>query len=313
MSSNVSSVLGYKPTSFTSNGKDWLDKIHPDDRAELVSFYKNNSDDPLQKVITRIKHQGGNYRWLRHEVNASTDDNYRIVSAVDITDIKEEALQSQKTEHDSEVSPKEKETLLSEIHHRVKNNLAIMSGLLQMQAFNADEPKLLQRLEENQLRIRAMGQVHEKLYESNTFSSIPIAEYVDGLVKTVSESVKQPDKEITVNKEVEHISLNISQAVPFGIILNELVSNCYRYAFENKKKGEINIRLHQEDESIILEVSDNGQGLPDEFEDMSTSSTAMTLVNTLVPQLNGTFEADSNESGTYFTVTFDIEDIPDLL
>jgi len=308
ISSNIAAVLGYESESFTSDSEAWLNRIHPDDKEELINFYKDDSSDSPKEITTRIKHKDGHYQWLRHELNTSTDEKYQIASAVDITELKQKALKRKEKEDESEESLKEKESLLSEIHHRVKNNLAIMSGLLEMQAFNAEDEHLLQRLEENQMRIKAMGRVHEKLYESHSFYDIPIAEYVDDLLNTISEFVKQPDKEITVVKEVEDISLNISQAVPFGIVLNELVSNCYRYAFEHKKEGKIKVELFQEEDSIILDITDNGQGLPDEFEAMSASSTAMTLVDTLVPQLNGTFEAKSDDSGTNFTVTFDIED-----
>lgn len=291
-SENTVNVLGFSASVFIKDTKAWFDCIHADDKSKVKEHYRNLTPRKSEEVTFRFKHQRGHYVWLRNHIK-HIGENTIIGTATDITEEKE---------------ADEKETLLSEIHHRVKNNLAIMSGLLEMQALNAKEEKLLQRLNENQSRIQAMGRVHEKMYESNLFSEVPISEYINDLIAKIGEGKYADDSKITVTTDMEPLSLNISQAVPFGIIVNELVENCYRYAFEGQESGKINLSLFRDGDTVTLVVKDNGIGLPDEFESKSESSTGMTLIDALVGQLSGTFEPSSSSEGTTFEVTFDVEE-----
>lgn len=204
-------------------------------------------------------------------------------------------------------SLKEKETLLAEVHHRVKNNLAIISGLLQMQVFNTDDENILAKLKESQSRIQSIAMVHEKLYSSETFSEIAIDKYIDDLLHMIEESMSDFEKDICVNTDMETILLTVGQAIPCGLLLNEMITNCYKHAFEHQEDGKIEISIKEEAEKIMLSVADNGVGLPEDFDIEQQSSLGMSIINTLANQLNGQLNVESGDFGSRFSLAFEIE------
>ncbi|MDZ7659045.1 PAS domain S-box protein [Fodinibius sp.] len=225
----------------------------------------------------------------------------RLIAYVrDITDHK-------KYEQTIRKSLKEKETLLSEVHHRVKNNLAIISGLLQMQVFNTEDENLLAKLKESQSRIQSIAMVHEKLYSSETFSEIAIDKYINDLLNMIEESMTDFKKDIRVNTDMESIRLTVGQAIPCGLLLNEMITNCYKHAFKNSDEGEINISVREEEGQVKLSVEDNGIGLPEDFSIEQQPSLGMTIINTLTTQLDGQLKVDSGDFGSRFSLAFDIE------
>lgn len=203
-------------------------------------------------------------------------------------------------------SLKEKDTLLAEVHHRVKNNLAVISGLLEMQTFNAGSEQIVQELRESQARIQSIATVHETLYQSESFSDIALHSYIDDLVSYISGTFRHAGAQINFNNEIEPISLTVKQAVPCGLLLNELITNAYKHAFTDQEEGTIAIQLSQDDKTVTLVVSDDGVGLPDDFDINTSSSLGMTLISTLVQQLGGrlTIETDPH---TRFHITFDVD------
>ena len=204
-------------------------------------------------------------------------------------------------------SLKEKETLLAEVHHRVKNNLAIISGLLQMQVFNTEDENLLAKLKESQSRIQSIAMVHEKLYSSETFSEIAIDKYINDLLKMIENSMTDFKKDIRVNTDMESIRLTVGQAIPCGLLLNEMITNCYKHAFEGSDEGKIFISIRENEEQITLSVKDNGVGLPEDFNIEQQPSLGMTIINTLTAQLDGKLEVDSGDFGSRFSLAFDME------
>ncbi len=236
-----------------------------------------------------------------HTAFYEMDDQKRLIAYVrDITDHKN-------YEHAIKKSLKEKETLLTEVHHRVKNNLAIISGLLEMQVFNAEDEQLLAKLKESQSRIQSIAMVHEKLYSSDSFSEIAIDQYIEDLLDWIEGSMSDYEKDITVEKEMDAILLTVNQAIPCGLLLNELITNCYKHAFTGQDSGKIRISVKQKGSEIELHVEDSGLGLPDDFDLEEESSLGMTIINTLTHQLNGNLEIISEGTGTSFTLTFNIE------
>lgn len=228
-------------------------------------------------------------------------DQKRLITYVrDNTDHK-------KYEQTIQKSLKEKETLLAEIHHRVKNNLAIISGLLQMQVFNTEDEKLLAKLKESQSRIQSIAMVHEKLYSSETFSEIAIDKYIDDLIDMIEESMTDFQKEIRVHTDMESIRLTVGQAIPCGLLLNEMITNCYKHAFQDRDEGEIDISINESGSQITLSVEDNGIGLPKGFEAEEQTSLGMTIINTLTAQLNGELKVDSDDFGSRFSLAFEID------
>lgn len=223
-------------------------------------------------------------------------DEKRIIAYV--RDISEQ----KKNEQTIKASLKEKETLLAEIHHRVKNNLAIISGLLEMQTFNA-EGDIVNELRESQSRIQSIAMVHERLYQSDSFTNIPLGTYIDELFRFIANTFNTEGREIRIEKEIEPVALDVSQAIPCGLILNELITNSYKHAFNGTKEPVISISLNEQDGRINLEVKDNGIGLPPDFEIEQPSSLGTTLIRTLVQQLDGELKVSSGEGAT-FNISF---------
>lgn len=198
----------------------------------------------------------------------------------------------------------ERKVLLSEIHHRVKNNMAIISGMLQLQAFETDDPKIKEMLYDSQLRIQSMASIHELLYQSNQFTNINFRDYLNKLLLNIKGTV---DMELYNNIElklnVDDVFLNINQAIPSALVLNELITNSYKHAFRKGEKGRIEIRVTENEGEIEMVVQDNGVGLPDDFETSHSDSLGMTLVNTLVSQLEADFSIQ-NGHGSRFKIDF---------
>jgi PAS domain S-box-containing protein len=205
-------------------------------------------------------------------------------------------------------SLQEKNVLLAEIHHRVKNNLAVVSGLLEMQVWSTEDEESTKVLRDSQLRIQSIALVHEKLYQTDNFADIKIVEYVEDLVEGIAESFKDPAKKIDINIDCQDISMSINQAIPFSLLLNESVVNVYKHAFEDRSKGSYTISLVKENGSITMSVSDNGVGLKVEVKNMKNVSLGMTLIETLTKQLDGKYRLINGPvKGTLFEVIFPSE------
>lgn len=201
-----------------------------------------------------------------------------------------------KYENELEKSIEEKTILLQEVHHRVKNNLAVTSGLLYMQRVSTDNPEIENLLGESERRIKTMTLIHELLYSSSDLSSIPMDEYIGNLVNLIQNSL-DPEKNIDVTISSNSFAINVTQAVPCALILNELISNSYKHAFKDQETGLIDISVHQKNGDIEFAVRDNGIGIPDIFLREDGTSLGLTIVRTLIRQVEGTFEI-KNDRGT---------------
>ena len=201
----------------------------------------------------------------------------------------------------------EKKILLQEIHHRVKNNLAVISGLLELQAMNSDDDAVADTLRQSQLRIQSMAMIHKKLYQSEALSNIGFDKYVQELVQTIKQTFNFDNKTIDTAYEMESVNLNINQAIPAALIINELVANAFKHAFPGSRGGTVTLHLTRSGEQVTLKVADDGVGVDPDFDLSSQQSLGMTLIDTLTKQLEGDLEIDSDgESGTEVTVRFRI-------
>lgn len=201
-------------------------------------------------------------------------------------------------------SLEEKETLLKEIHHRVKNNLQIISSLLNLQTRQVTDDQTLATIREGQSRVQAMSLIHQKLYQSKRLSKVDIANYLEELTDNLSSMFEDKGKNIEVHVHAPGIEFDIDTAIPLGLIVNELVSNAYKYAFDGQAQGNINIAIKSLDQiEYELKVDDNGHGLPLDFEPGKSKSLGLRLVNILSEQLRGSVEASST-GGAQFTVRF---------
>ena len=200
-------------------------------------------------------------------------------------------------------SLKEKEVLLKEIHHRVKNNLQVISSLLKLQSAHIKDEQVLSQLRDSYNRVHSMALIHEKLYQSEGLSRIDSADYVRNLAENLLRSYNVSIT-LELKTEVENIELDIDTAIPCGLILNELISNSLKYAFKGRSQGRISIQFSQQTEQEVqLKVADNGIGLPSDFDLEETESLGLQLVQNLTEQLDGTLQIDSQD-GTCFMITF---------
>jgi two-component sensor histidine kinase len=202
-----------------------------------------------------------------------------------------------------EASLREKEVVIKEVHHRVKNNMQVISGFLELQSNYIEDPVAIEKLIESQRRVRTMALVHEKLYQSKSLVAINAAEYIKSLIADLmdSYSVSTP---VDVSVDVDDVNITLDMAIPCGLIINELVTNSLKYAFRGRSEGKISLLLHhQEDHTFSLVVQDDGVGLPPDFETRSAASLGMQLVGVLVHQLGGEMKSNSDH-GTRFTIVF---------
>jgi len=218
--------------------------------------------------------------------------------------VSEDVTRRKKSEDKIRASLKEKEVLLQEIHHRVKNNMQIISSLLNLQTMYVDGDEIaLDVLKESQNRVTSMSMIHEKLYQSSDFMHVDIGEYIEKLVTDLLYSYAIPKGQIVPVMDYDNIELNIETSIPCGLIISELVSNSLKYAFPEDRTGEITVSLHDSEDGYILIVSDDGVGLPENLEFTRTDSLGLELVNNLVDQIDGTIELDKR-NGTKFVIKF---------
>lgn len=200
----------------------------------------------------------------------------------------------------------DKNALLSEVHHRVKNNLAIVSGLLELEAENHEDDRIQQVLAKCQLRIHSIAEIHESLYSTLQFSSLPIHDYLYDLLNAIAKSF-DPDDYIDIELECDPVTLNINQSIPMALMLNELVINAFEHAFVKGQEGNIWIQIKEEEGILSLDVSDNGRGLPSNFNLNMSSSLGITLIQKLVQQVDGTIEIE-DPLQSHFRIEFPIRD-----
>lgn len=205
-------------------------------------------------------------------------------------------------------SLKEKETLLSEIHHRVKNNLAVVAGLLQIQLFQQEDPNLTAQLGKAMSRIQSIAVIHEQLYRTQSFSKLDFAENIRTLATRIVETF-QGEREITTEVTCDPVGLNINQAIPCTLIVNEVLTNTLKHAFEERSQGAVRIRMTQEGDHVHLRMEDDGVGLPDDFDQIRKASLGVQLIDLLTSQLEATSDLVSTGSGTRFDLHFRISDV----
>ncbi|HEU4718588.1 MAG TPA: PAS domain S-box protein, partial [Bacteroidia bacterium] len=308
----------FRLTSFNDNQARWLKRNYnatayigmPMTSGKMVSEenYNNFWIERLQETLegkpqnfeVNFVTPSGENTWREIFLNPIVDENETVVEvsciANDITDKK-------RADDNLRLSLKEKEVLLKEVHHRVKNNLQVISSILNLQSSYVRDKKILEILVESQNRIKSMAFVHESLYQTKDFSNISFQEYVSNIARNLVHSYSSSDSPPELNLQLDPVKLHLDTAIPCGLIINELLSNALKYAFQPGKSGEINLVLRQRKDRIELSISDNGKGLPDDFDFRNTESLGLQLVVSLVEQINGKIKLDTKK-GTKFTIEF---------
>jgi|SRR5690554_1109214 len=281
--------------------QEWYNTRHPDDIEKFIKEFNEASGKyDIFTIEIRVKRKDGVYRWLLESaaprfLKDGTFIGY-IGFSMDITETKEYRIKIEK-------SLKEKEVLLKEIHHRVKNNLQIISSLLNLQRGYIKDDKMLNIFRSSQSRISAMALLHEKLYGSKNLSNIDFKDYVRSITRSLLNTYKNNVQHIRINLDIEEFQLDLDISINFGLIINELASNSLKYAFKDRSEGIINIVLKKDShDNLLLNISDNGVGLPANFKTRVKKSLGLELVNNIVEQLQGKMEI-SEDGKTEFKIT----------
>lgn len=239
--------------------------------------------------------------WLELFVNPIFDTEGEVV---EISMVAHDITEKKRSSIGIEESLKEKEVLLKEIHHRVKNNLQVISSILNLQSSFVNDENTLGILQESRNRIRSMAIIHENLYRTEDFSSIKFDNYLRNLTANLIASYSV-DRSIELDAQLEEVDLVLDQAIPCGLLINELITNALKYAWKGEKEdGVITISLKQQEERVLLSIGDNGIGLPDEFEKIQSDTLGLQLVSTLAEQLDADLIVN-NSQGTEFQISFE--------
>jgi two-component sensor histidine kinase len=226
-------------------------------------------------------------------------------------EIEERIGDKERIMHQLTVALKQKEVLLAEIHHRVKNNLAVVRGLLNMQMNTTSNEDVKATLRESVNRVTTMALIHEKLYTRKNPDSIDLSGYVNELVREIASSYHQQGGTMPeVHTDIKDISLTLNRAVPCGLILNEFLSNAYKHAFRKDQRGIINISVTPDTAKrgyVNMVVADNGKGIPAGFDPDTSATLGITIIQSLTDQLDGTFTFDSSPKGTAMQVNFPVD------
>ena len=297
-------ILGYSRQELMSMRVTSL--THPDDIKSSQERDQQLIDGLIKSYITEKKYvtKSGKPIYVRLTKSAITERNGDIKY---LSSIIEDITKQKEAEQKLVDSLANKKRLLAEIHHRVKNNLAIISGLLELQAFNTKNNVVKKILKESLMRIKSMALIHESYYKSEELTEVHLDEYLKEFASYVRQSFNDSSKHIKLNYSTDPIPLNINQAIPSGLLLNELLINAYLHAFKKQKEGKILISLSQNQDEVTLQVKDNGSGLPKSINLENPSSLGMTIIKTLTQQLNGNTVVHRSD-GTTFTTTFTKED-----
>ncbi len=210
-----------------------------------------------------------------------------------------------KTKGELEEQIKEKETLLKEVHHRVKNNLQTVSSLLSLQARGIEDERIRNLIKSSQNRVISMAMVHEMLYMRDDISKIEYKSYVQELGEYLVRSVKGSNSNVSLHIDIPDIELGIDTAIPLGLLINEAVTNALKYGIKDDENGEIHIALRKDnDKAFVLNIGDNGVGFPEKVNFRNSKSLGLKLIHNLTRQLKGSIVRDYSKKGTNYIVTF---------
>ncbi len=298
VNSEVETLTGFSKEEIEGRKK-WTDFIVEEELDRIKGFYELR-DDPNKRpreYETRGLDKDGNIKDLLVTVVNIPGTEKQLASLIDITKRKNAENQIKSSLH-------EKNILLQEIHHRVKNNMQIISSLLNLQTKYVNDEEAVDILKESQNRVKSMAIIHEKLYQSKDLSQINFGDYIKSLVSNLFYSYNADKSNVKPIFEVEDLNLNIDTAVPCGLIISELVSNSLKYAFPKNMKGEILVSLKFIDNKYQLIICDNGIGIPAEIDFKKLETLGLLLVFNLTEQLDGKITIN-REHGTEFIISFE--------
>jgi PAS domain S-box-containing protein len=305
----------------------WGDVLHPDDVDDtLAAWQQCVAVMGKWDIEHRFRGVDGNWHSVLARGVPVTDEQGKLICwagiNLDISRIKQVERQLKRAHDDLEIriqertaelttvneklrqSLQEKEVLLREVHHRVKNNLQVVSSLLHLQSLHTRDRASAEMFQESQYRVRSMALVHERLYRSSDLAQVDFTEYIQTLASSMLQSYKIDGGRIGLETNVHAVRLAIDTAVPCGLLINELVSNCLKHAFVGRGHGRVRIELTALTEAeVLLSVADDGIGLPSDIEPGNSKTFGMQVIAALVDQLHGELEV-RRHAGTEFRILF---------
>lgn len=303
-SDEIYRIFDTTPQSFGATYDAFLGFIHPEDRDFVNDSYLKSvkNKEPYGPITHRLVMKNGTVKFVEERGNTVYDENGTPLRSYGICqDITERVIGEQ-----TKAQLKEKEVLLKEIYHRVKNNLQLVSSLLNIQADKINDKKTREIFESNQKRISAIALVHEQLCRSDNLATVYANEFIQSLVDNYRDSALSRDDKIYFNLKITDATIAMDKAVPFGLIINEVVSNSVKHAFPNRS-GTINIDLSKKLNNWELSIADDGKGIESISEIKNSNSFGMEIVRDLTEQLDGNYNIDcSPENGVKFDFIFPV-------
>ncbi len=296
-------------TSAEVLGRNWFDTFthnQPGLKTLFLEFIKHDAIPPHfeNALVTRA----GEVRLIAWNNTTLREVTGQVLG---MTSLGEDVTERRQAEARLRASLREKEVLLQEIHHRVKNNLQVISSLLSLQSRSVADPQASDVLRDSQARVKSMALVHEKLYRSADLERIDFAEYAQGLTAQLRRTYAAQSDHLTLEVDADDCRLDVDTAIPCGLILNELVANALKHAFPDGRPGRVAVTVRQPTPGRLqLEVHDDGVGFPPGFDFRNSPSLGLQLVHTLVSQINGTLEFESRPGATRLLMVFPLAASP---
>jgi two-component sensor histidine kinase len=274
--------------------------MRPEGIKETTEVFKKVFKGKAQ-VIEGVLHIKNHNYWFETFLNSIPDTEGKTI---EISCVSHNITEKKQNNKELLNSLREKEVLLKEVHHRVKNNLQVVSSILNLQTSHIKDEKVLSVLDESQNRIKSMSLIHENLYQTNDFAFVNFTEYIKNLVKNLIHSYRVYDIKINYEFDFKDIKLDLDHAIPCGLIVNEIVSNTLKYAFVGRSEGTVFLSIKKEKNKFYLEIGDDGIGLPKEIDIENTETLGLQLVCSLVEQINGTMKLKEGK-GTRYLIIFE--------
>ncbi len=301
-------IWGRSCDSLYDNSDSWLDDIVPEDRLLVEQHMERQGQGHITVQEYRILQHDDSVRWVLDRAFPVRDEQGRVFRLAGIV---EDITERKRMQYQIRQSLSEKDVLLKEIHHRVKNNMQILSSLSRMQARKVSDDHFKSVLLAGESRIRSMALIHEKLYHTGRLSEIVLRDYLNDLVREISHMHDFAAGGFKIDIRTDNIVLNLDTAIPCGLIVNELLSNSLKHAFPDGRKAHIAITVQERSPGrFTMRVADNGVGLPADFVLEKAESFGLQLVDLLIKQLDGTFSVN-REHGTEMVIQFNNSDVGD--
>lgn len=303
-------IWGQSCASLYSQPESWLTSIHPEDQVAAHHHFSRGVQAGAFDMEYRIVRTDASIRWIKSRGFPVAGGGGELVR---IAGIAEDITDRRLAQQELQLSLAEKEALLKEVHHRVKNNLQVITSLLRLESGRNTEINTKTVLADMQARIRSMALLHESLYREGTFASVDLGAYLKQLVFQAFRAMGTPANAVALRLDLASVQVGMDQATPCGLLVNELISNCLKHGFPDGRHGQLQVQLQSVEAgaALLLTVADNGVGLADDFDILQGKSLGLQLVADLVRQIGGTLHIGSGP-GAVFDVHFPVDSLSPL-